>query len=1299
MWNSPAFAAVRKYVNKTRKGWRRKKVAELPKIDWLAELRSDPWSKCPPAPFRILSAELREAGNTKEADSVSSRGVILHPKNLWLAIEHAQVANFLENPEVRRTRWLRVLELAGDQAPTKVFKNLADTFLEIGDFKNAEDIALRGSALHPDDLALAERPAKIAFAAGFSAKAVQYWKDLVERYPEADTSWIYRRISEALVTEGLVDRARETLEEGMAKYPDNKLLQEAHVRMLFRCKTSSSDPSSAGTEPVVDFTAHLFSPIAEAFGRGTCSFPFSFSSQSRHLPSMLGYEKYIAPFRDPRLGNEIDVFVTWRSSSTGHQALAMESARALGKPHLCVGFGFIDPPKSDNPLTPQCSIIVCPDSMYSDATRPSSLETRLNSADYALSETEKERASRCISQIVTHRISRYDDPPHAGPQARSPGVGRKRVLLVDQRVADKTVEMGLAGETTFERMLGSARALPDHDIFLLLHRDAEAGPDASYLGKLTAGFQDPAITVIDFETNPYHLFDYIDKVYVCTSQIGFEALLAGKEVHCFGVPYYAGWGLTTDHVAIPRRLARRALEEIFHLSYIIHSRYFVPGKGVAELEDLIEYLLGDPQPEETPSEFPAELSSLSLESPVLSESQIPIALPQPVRILIIIPSGRLGASGRYIQNLAWSLQQIGCEVMVLAEGECPDIENGVQWRTLSFEGAGLRGSLRDEVVAFKPDIIYENGVRSRAQRVALELMALTGARLAMQSEDDDVQIYGSHHGADAEQALTVLDKARVTVDDLVTYLEKNDWNRSLSVLLDPQFDRWVEPLTRALCYRLASLHTAIWHPFEARLSQEYGVPTMVVPPVAAAADFERILPTPGERALLLARLGIQQDRVVIFIGGAIYGYSDEYALFLDALNQTPQAAGKVQLVISSSRSSLPVARMAKERLRPGIGVTDIGDADDESYIQILKACDVVCSPGVPDAFNRFRLPSRLVKAMAMGKPILTCRCGFGESLSHGINAFLMEGTDPADWAESIAMCLSEEQRELVGKEGLLFARQHFHSDLVAQRLKSKFDSLLASPARALADSIAPSVRRPIRTGSAKARNSSGMKFRNRYSTTMQDAIHRIAVSRAQLGLVVHLGAGRGNEVEDYCRLGANRIVLVDALDEQVTELRKFENIEGSVIVKQAAISGNGGHQPGVIVTSDHHFRDLHEGLWLSRPDRLLELFPSLRVQREYLVETTTISDICSDIDLSGSNNLLVLELNGNEATALAATPDLLLKKFRWIALRSSSLPLCEGGTTSETIQGILMEAEFTRIEIHPNHAESLQTQLFENQKK
>ena len=39
--------------------------------------------------------------------------------------------------------------------------------------------------------------------------------------------------------------------------------------------------------------------------------------------------------------------------------------------------------------------------------------------------------------------------------------------------------------------------------------------------------------------------------------MGFEALLWGRPVHCFGMPFYAGWGLTQDRLVPPERRTAR----------------------------------------------------------------------------------------------------------------------------------------------------------------------------------------------------------------------------------------------------------------------------------------------------------------------------------------------------------------------------------------------------------------------------------------------------------------------------------------------------------------------------------------------------------------------------------------------------------------------------------------------------------------------------------------------------------------------------------------------------------------------
>ena len=70
-----------------------------------------------------------------------------------------------------------------------------------------------------------------------------------------------------------------------------------------------------------------------------------------------------------------------------------------------------------------------------------------------------------------------------------------------------------------------------------------------------------------------------------TSLLGFEALLRGKPVTCLGVPFYAGWGLTTDLSPVPVRrthafdgtvLPRPDMAQLTHAALIAYPRYFDP---------------------------------------------------------------------------------------------------------------------------------------------------------------------------------------------------------------------------------------------------------------------------------------------------------------------------------------------------------------------------------------------------------------------------------------------------------------------------------------------------------------------------------------------------------------------------------------------------------------------------------------------------------------------------------------------------------------------------------------------------
>ena len=68
----------------------------------------------------------------------------------------------------------------------------------------------------------------------------------------------------------------------------------------------------------------------------------------------------------------------------------------------------------------------------------------------------------------------------------------------------------------------------------------------------------------------------VDEVHTLTSLVGFEALLRGLRVSTYGVPFYAGWGLTDDRHPHPRRTRRLSLDELVCGTLVRYPMYLDP---------------------------------------------------------------------------------------------------------------------------------------------------------------------------------------------------------------------------------------------------------------------------------------------------------------------------------------------------------------------------------------------------------------------------------------------------------------------------------------------------------------------------------------------------------------------------------------------------------------------------------------------------------------------------------------------------------------------------------------------------
>ncbi|MGE6361309.1 capsular polysaccharide biosynthesis protein [Psychrobacter glacincola] len=281
------------------------------------------------------------------------------------------------------------------------------------------------------------------------------------------------------------------------------------------------------------------------------------------------------------------------------------------QPHLsipsiyCMEDGFIRSNGLGATLLAPLSVVIDKQGIYYDATQHSDLETLLRECE-SLTLSQSSRIKTLQDKLLNQRVSKYNvgadvasaNNQHTSWMYEARVSGKRRLLIIGQVEDDLSVQYcGSTIKTNSGLIERVCQDNPEAYLIYKPHPDVEAGLRA---GKVSADFLQQ-VSAVAYDTAMPDCLECVDEVHTISSLTGFEALLRGLDVTCYGLPFYAGWGLTADidaqfspkadYLERRKRDTALTLEQLLYCALVRYPLYRLPnGYGLAQVEQVIDYL-------------------------------------------------------------------------------------------------------------------------------------------------------------------------------------------------------------------------------------------------------------------------------------------------------------------------------------------------------------------------------------------------------------------------------------------------------------------------------------------------------------------------------------------------------------------------------------------------------------------------------------------------------------------------------------------------------------------------------------
>jgi glycosyltransferase involved in cell wall biosynthesis len=315
-----------------------------------------------------------------------------------------------------------------------------------------------------------------------------------------------------------------------------------------------------------------------------------------------------------------------------------------------------------------------------------------------------------------------------------------------------------------------------------------------------------------------------------------------------------------------------------------------------------------------------------------------------------------------------------------------------------------------------PSIVHAWTTRENVRKFTQQVAAKFGSRIFVHLEDNEQEILETHLGRPFHE-LSALPTGEL--DALVPEILSHP-HRALAFLQNATG-------VTVIVDRLAEHVPA-------------GKPTAVIWPATDPRDF-----SPRERDEQLRQsLGLSPGEIVLFYHGNVHRSNSREVRSLYEAVATLNRNGLPTQLIRAGKDYPEFLANGDAWIRPFL--IPLGHVRPQYLARLMAVADYFVQPGLPDAFNDYRFPSKLPEFFAIGRPVIVPASNLGNVLRHGEDAWVLPRADATSIADAIAtLHANPALREKLSRGALEFSAKHFSWARSTEKLVEFYRSLTDLP--------------------------------------------------------------------------------------------------------------------------------------------------------------------------------------------------------------------------------------------------------------